>query len=578
MRSSTSTWWAQAVQNRLIALVLAMVVLVPLAATPADRSVQGLAAMTFEGLAILLLAMLLWRAKVDLRRESILGFLRTGANLPALLLLAVAGFSCLWSPQPAFSIQEGLRLGAGVLLYFVVAYQFRRSEHLSKLVDTLLFLGIAAAAVGFAQYGMSSEEYASGLFGNKQLYGSFLMLLLPVVALVAITERTANRQLAAQVATVLMASALLLAHARSSWLGLAAGLAALGVLALAFRARNTKVMARKHEVVLPVMLMAAAAALFLILTPRSESILNRAATLSSGKVASEDSLIDRATWARGAMAMVAERPLLGHGAGMYAYMQEKYTRQGIPLYAIPTRASLGEQAHNFWLQTAAELGLVGAGAMALVLVLFWVGGVRRLSGMDAGLRRTLLMGSLAASVAFAVDGLASPSWQFGQVSMFLWLVIGMGVGSMRSSTRSREESAPVLLPLRFARPAAVMGALALAALLPTAVLAGDGGCYKVPESAEITPARSSIRGGQIQCYKLYVNFRDCEGNLTREDVTLVSPNTKFSQVGGLGGMAGPNKSCYQSRYRENRTVFVTGTYTQGSTTVSATATLTVHYP
>lgn len=128
------------------------------------------------------------------------------------------------SPYKGYSIQETLKIGSGVLLYFVAAYQFKRSEHLSKLVDTLLFVAIAASLCGIVQFGMGEEQRATGLFGNAQLYSSFLVILLPLVATIALTEKSVNRQLAAQVATVMMVAGVLLSQTRGAWTAGAAGL------------------------------------------------------------------------------------------------------------------------------------------------------------------------------------------------------------------------------------------------------------------------------------------------------------------------------------------------------------------
>src|SRR5436309_7671709 len=127
MRKAMFSLWVMAIQNRLIAVVLAMIVVVPLVATPLDPHMRSIAALSVEGFAILLLFTLLWRTKWNLDGKSVLTFLRTGPNLPVLLFLGLVAVSCALSPQKGYSEQEALRIGAGILLYFVAAYQFRRS-------------------------------------------------------------------------------------------------------------------------------------------------------------------------------------------------------------------------------------------------------------------------------------------------------------------------------------------------------------------------------------------------------------------------------------------------------------------
>src|SRR5438552_3684787 len=102
MRKAPNSLWVVTVQNRLIAIVIAMVVLVPLAATPFDSRLRGIAALSVEGLAIVGLFWMLWRANWNLKRESVVDFLRSGANLPVVLFLTLIGVSCVLSPVKGY--------------------------------------------------------------------------------------------------------------------------------------------------------------------------------------------------------------------------------------------------------------------------------------------------------------------------------------------------------------------------------------------------------------------------------------------------------------------------------------------
>jgi len=478
-----NSWWAQALQNRLIALVLAMVVIVPLLASPADSRLAGIAALAFEGFAVLLLVTLFWRARLDLSRERVTTFLRTGANLPVLLFVALAALSCALSPNKAYSLQETLKIGAGALLYFVVAYQFRQSKHLSMLVDTLLFLAIAVSLAGMASYQFSSTGATTALFGNKQPLASLLMILLPIVAVIAINEKGTNRQYVAQFATVLTAGCLLLSQTRSGWMGATAGLLTLGVLALmsALRKQSStagsgNLAAQKHKLVLPVMLVVVSIGFFSLMANQNSAIMERASTLSN--LAEHASVQERVqhNWA-GAMEMIKARPLTGWGVGLFPIHQFGYTNMG-SIIDPGHRATLAEQAHNFYLQTAAELGLPGLLLMLGVLGSFLVAGLHRVDKMDSGIRQSLLMGSMAAVVAFAVDAVGSPSWQFGQVSMFLWLMLGVGVSCIRPRAKAEEAEPVVEFSPRVTRPFSLATAcIALVAVGSTFNLASANHTY-----------------------------------------------------------------------------------------------------
>lgn len=476
-----NSWWGQAVQNRLVALVLAMIVIVPFVAAPADRQLGGMSAFVLEGFALVLAVALLWRAHWNVGRDQVKTFLKTGPNAVILLLMGLIVVSCAFAQNKVYGVQEALRWGAGILLFFTVSYQFRQSKHLFSLVDTILFLGVITSLLSLGQYLLDPAARGTTLFGNQQLLGSFLMILLPVAAVVALNEKSSSeqptlRQLVAQFATVLMAGSLLLAHTRSAWIGALVGMLVLGALHCATSARIADLRSQKHKLVLPAVLAILAVGFAVAIPQLNPGIADRAGSLSS--ITQNPSLQQRESqlW-QGTAAMIAQRPLVGWGIGQYPLHQRAFTDFGVQLSTnglTGVRNSLAEQTHNFYLQTAAELGLPGFVLLVAMLVTFFVAGVQRLRSMDAGIRRSLLMASMAGVAAFAVDALSSPSWQAGQVSIFFWLMLGIGVSCLRPRLRAAEESVPVLsVAPRVLRPTAVVAALlALAMLvLPTSGVA-----------------------------------------------------------------------------------------------------------
>ena len=598
MAKSESSGWAQVLQNRIIMLVLAMVIIVPFVATPIDNGSRGTAALAFEGMSILLLGFLLWKARWKNSKEDITNFFKTSANLPVLLFLGLTIVSALFATKAhiQYSIQEVLRLGAGVLLYFTVAYHFRRSEQLMKLVDVLMFVAIGSACIGFAQYGLGSEDqrHATGVFGDHQLYGSFMAILLPIVGVVAISEKEPNRQLVAQIAAVLTTAALLLSYSRSAWIGCAAGLSALGMLALYMATRKNQRMAnRKHELVMPLMMLVVSVGFFLLIAPNTSSFMQRAQTLTN--VTSERGWQYRQQAWNGAEQMIKARPLTGFGIGQYPFWQSQYTHSGIPMASLGgdqnIRPSLWEQAHNTYLQTAAELGIPGLLLFIALLSTFLGMGLQRVIGMDNGIRRTLLLGSLGSIVAFAFDGFGSPAWQFGQVSMFFWLILGIGTGCMRPRSKYRTRSEDEAVPTKGARvskPAGVFAALGLAALLPTIAMASVPAYFVlVAGSGRISPTSSNIPASTInttstQQYAFFAKFTD-PGNPNNPpvelDVTLCNQQgsvTVFSTTGVPGFMTGNNNSVFQASRTAGGPGTVSATYTGNGGSVTANASQTVH--
>jgi len=121
-----------------------------------------------------------------------------------------------------------------------------------------------------------------------------------------------------------------------------------------------------------------------------EVIAQRAALTSEqlASIAREDTLNSRLALYRDTWRMAAEKPWFGWGLESYAYVFRVFNTQRaaelwiwIPFYA---------EAHNDWLQSLAEVGFVGTGLLALLVLLPTV--AVRWRRVDSILPRYLLAG------------------------------------------------------------------------------------------------------------------------------------------------------------------------------------------
>ncbi|HYE62519.1 MAG TPA: O-antigen ligase family protein [Phycisphaerales bacterium] len=102
----------------------------------------------------------------------------------------------------------------------------------------------------------------------------------------------------------------------------------------------------------------------------------------------------RIKFAKWAVEMGVEKPLLGHGAGSYwTWVQRRLSEQGVD----PASVRTAPQAHNLWLHAWATLGVVG---VVLAAAIAWMA----TRGAFAGLTREQL-GTYDAGPAFALVGM-----------------------------------------------------------------------------------------------------------------------------------------------------------------------------
>ena len=435
--SKSSNYWQQTMQNRMLLIVLSMVVLIPLLALPSNPAMQNFANYALRVMAALLAGILVLRARFATNKSEVMTFLATGANLPVLLFLLDAIFSLAIAPRDFMGAAavDFMRTSTGVLLYFALAYHVRRSEHLVKIQDALVFVSGLISLLGLTTLVLNMQatqasQVRGSLFGDHQLYGAMMMMLFPVTLVAAITEKRGWRQIAAQAVAAITFVCLLITETRTSWAGAVGEVIVLLIFAqIAPKRSNGQNAVNRKQYVIPALIVATCAVLFVALGGASDAFNSRLNTASSNAA-----LEYRSRMWYAATEMIKSQPLIGHGLSSFAHDEAQISKNGRLTETIlqdKGKSSLGENAHSFWLQTGAEQGILGICLYASILVTFLVAGINRLRFLDGGIRRWILLASMAAIVGFAVDALGNPGWEYAQISMFFWLMLGLGVAGIR---------------------------------------------------------------------------------------------------------------------------------------------------
>jgi hypothetical protein len=160
---------------------------------------------------------------------------------------------------------------------------------------------------------------------------------------------------------------------------------------------------------------------------------------------------DRPLFWRVALEEFGERPLLGSGAGTYAQVWLERRPADIPV----------RDAHSILVEALAELGLVGAGLVVVLLTmpLVWA---RR------GRTRPLVPAAGGAFAAYAVHASADWDWEMPAITLAgLFCAVGLGVAadldrpSVRLSTRARHVAVAAAALVALAAFAGLVGATAL---------------------------------------------------------------------------------------------------------------------
>ena len=320
------------------------------------------------------------------------------------LFVIWAGLSIFWSLNPHRTLVEFLQLACYGLVYLLAT---RLDEHNFYRVGRMaLIAGVGIAAFGISQYLFLALSRIRGTFPNPNPLGIFLVMLFFVAW--GCYLRRSGRLLAAT--SLVLMVALVLTGSRGA---LICFLLAFPLLFLGFKGKNlgksigktilcisfTLILVQGIMLIAPYLHENVGANQLVHFLTRPESFI---ATSGVGRLA---------FWEVGARLALAE-PVRGHGLGSFflAYFLE---HGGDKWYS--------RFAHNHYLQTAAELGLVGVGLLIGFIVTMGKAAYKKLiqqKNMD------YYPGALAAMLAFLIHSGVDFSWNFPGTAVIFFALAG----------------------------------------------------------------------------------------------------------------------------------------------------------
>jgi len=274
-----------------------------------------------------------------------------------LLLLAWITLSALRSvgtPGAASALTEWLRWAAGIGLALALGFGLIATSSLLRALVSLLGLLVSVCVLE----GNNAGGLMAGPFGDHQLCGSVLLVLLPLAAATALSDTDVRWRWGAQAIGMAGLVCLALTQTRSAWLGAAVSATVFAAFYLRYRLTGDRTQRQRQALLGACAVVAIGGALSALVQPTSfhGPLTRRTSTLTHVK--QEFSWQARQQLWQGAGRMIAARPLLGWGLGQYPRLQSRWTGAGTAM--MPGQSPhLSEQAHNAYLQTAAETGIIG---------------------------------------------------------------------------------------------------------------------------------------------------------------------------------------------------------------------------
>jgi O-antigen ligase len=355
---------------------------------------------------------LAWLGTLATKSDSRADFLREHPYITTVLvsLLAWAGLSAVWSEQPGAAVDAVFRLSLNAILFLVVFTAIRTPQDATRVFAAFVIGATAAALIavmtgtGPVAYGQTAR--ISGEAENANELASTLVASLALaLGLIFTTKRSPILRLCATGCAAIALTGIVLTVSRSGLVAL--GIA--GIAAIVFAGRW-----RPRVVLISIGVALTAVVYFATIAP--ESARERVTELKGG-TGRED------IWTVG-WRMFEAHPAHGVGAGNFPTSSIHYLLEPGALTRSDFIVDTQKVAHNVYLETLAELGVVGGVLLGALLISLLVTAYRAVRQFQRN--GNIQMEILARANLVALCGLlAALFFSSDEYKKQLWLLLAM---------------------------------------------------------------------------------------------------------------------------------------------------------
>ncbi|MFH1259391.1 MAG: O-antigen ligase family protein [Elusimicrobiota bacterium] len=313
-------------------------------------------------------------------------FKRTPLDIPIILFFLVIFISLKKSLVSEISAEEFITWINCFFIYFFAA-NLKNKKH-SLLIKTVVFWGILFVGFGFYQRFFLQVKNIDGNFANPNIFAGFLILVIPVIFLVPSplvgegrVRGNKSRDAKFCVSTNFVGAIFLIALFLTGSLG---GIFSLLLAWLVFY------WSKFNQKVRIALLLIIGLALIWVLWTKFQ----------------QPGVYNRLIWWQGALRMIGEHPWFGVGLGGFGRLYLKYKTAGLN----------STYAHNFYLQLASEIGIIGLLIFLWLIYRFWR--FSPFSGIKIGIAAALIHNFVEYNLFLSSNGFT------------FWLFLGMGIGAL----------------------------------------------------------------------------------------------------------------------------------------------------
>jgi putative inorganic carbon (hco3(-)) transporter len=335
---------------------------------------------------------------------------RTPLDLPVVLfgaatVISLLGLTGFYGDQ----LVALVKAAGGFLVFFIVTQSLRERREVWVVIAAVLGAGIILAVQTILPIvqgtdAVSALNRATGNVIDPNLFAGYLTLLFPLALACGIAMSWRWGPILSGVGMLILGAAMVATLSRGGWLGLVAGVATMALL-----------LPGRRRVVLGV---AGGVVAVLLLGGVAGPVVARLG--SSSGASPLQTFADRIPIWSAAVNMFMQHPVFGIGLNNFGNYIGSYD------------SSLDvNQAHDLFLNVAAERGLLGLITFGILLVALFrtsIRGVRRSPDISY---RVLAAGVTASFAAFLADSLFDVAYYDYKILLLFWLLVGIAASLPR---------------------------------------------------------------------------------------------------------------------------------------------------
>lgn len=361
-------------------------------------------------------------------------------HLPLVALVLWSLISLAYAHNTYEGLLTWMHWTASVLMFFLVIGSVTSERDALRFAAVIFASGCLAALLGIAQHLMGIQWVPqvippAATFANKNMAVHFVILTLPLALIFILNSETKVLPWILGLLSALMVAFLIYSRTKAGWLALLFECGALSLLLAREYWRSRDLAFWNWNKGLAAICALAVVLLMANLGPkgfqwRFGQIFDQAATIVKSPQAAEDEQntyasrgLRLAIWLN-TIEMIKDRPLIGFGLGNHKVFYPVYYRKAVA-EKIFSEASQLSNVHNDYLQTFAELGVIGMLILGWLLLAAIVVVLKLTSGKSSRHVRFFAIGISVSVTGLLVNAFFSFPFQRSVPPFLLMIMLGL---------------------------------------------------------------------------------------------------------------------------------------------------------